>query len=158
MNLLIIRHAIAEDIKLNVPDKDRPLSQKGSHLFHTFCQQIHFLDLKFEFLLSSPLLRAKQTARIFSKYFPTHKKTEVESLLPSAEPESFLTHLSTLNSKSVVLVGHQPFLNSFIQMCLSETREFIILKRGSMVLLNFPGFVKKYSAILKFLLDPKYLK
>ena len=160
MNLLIIRHAIAEYASLNIQDKDRPLSPKGRKLFHQFCKQIHFPDLNFELLLTSPLLRSKQTADIFSNYFSIEKTKQVESLIPSANPESFLIELSGINLKSAVIVGHQPFLNYFVNLCLSssDARQFILLKRGGMAFIEFPLIVKKHSANLKALLDPRYIK
>ena len=158
MKLLIIRHAIAKYEGATTPDSQRTLSPKGREVFHQLCKQIHFLDLHYDLLLTSPFLRSKQTAEIFSMYFSVTQTKQTESLKPSALPESFLVELSATGLNSIALVGHQPFLNHFIKLCLSsDKREFLILKRGAMVFLEFPFGVKEHSAILKSLLDPHYL-
>jgi len=158
MRLLIIRHAIAEYEGVMTPDEKRALSPKGKKIFHELCKQIQFLNLKYDLLLTSPFLRSKQTADIFSMYFSVTKTQETKELKPTASPESFLLYLSATGLNSVALIGHQPFLNQFISLCLTEdSREFLILKRGAMVFLDFPLIVKKHSALLKSFLDPKYI-
>ena len=158
MKLLVIRHAIAEYEGAVVPDSKRALSPKGKERFHQSCKQLHFLNLKYDLLLTSPLLRSKQTADIFSMYFSIGKTEQTESLTPTANPESFLVELSATGLNSVAIVGHQPFLNQFLNLCLSPNkREFLVLKRGAMAFLEFPLIVKEHSAILKSLLDPSYL-
>ena len=158
MKLLVIRHAIAEYEGAAIPDSKRALSPKGRKIFHQLCKQIQFLDLSFDLLLTSPLLRSQQTAEIFLMYFSISKTEQTESLKPSANPESFLIELSATGLNSIALVGHQPFLNQFISLCLSvDKREFLILKRGAMVFLEFPLIVKEHSAILKSFLDPSFL-
>ena len=158
MKLLVIRHAIAEYEGSMTPDPKRALSSKGKKIFHRLCKQIQFLDLKYDLLLTSPFLRSKQTADIFSMYFSAAATQESKNLKPSADTESFLIYLSATGLNSVAIIGHQPFLNQLISLCLSsDTREFLILKRGAMAFLEFPLIVKKHSAILKSLLDPQYL-
>lgn len=158
MKLLAIRHAIAEYEGVATPDSKRALSPKGRKIFHQLCKQIQFLNLSIDLLLTSPLLRSKQTAEIFSMYFSATKTSTTESLKPSASPESFLAELSATGQGSIALVGHQPFLNQFLGLCLSaDKREFLVLKRGAMAFLEFPLIVKEHSAILKSLLDPSYL-
>lgn len=158
VKLLVIRHAIAEYEGMGIPDSKRALSPQGKKIFHQLCKQIQFLNWPVDLLLTSPFLRAQQTAEIFSMYFSPTQTKQTESLKPSSSPESFLEELSAIGLNSIALVGHQPFLNQFISLCLSaDKREFLILKRGSMVFLEFPLIVKKHSAILKSLLDPNYL-
>ena len=157
MNLLVIRHAAAEEISQTGQDKDRPLSAKGRDSFNQFCKNLSFLDLKFDLLLESHLLRAKQTADIFCQYFSVSQKDQSNNLDPLSKPESLLLELSSYNLSFIALIGHQPFLGRFMSFCLTaDESAFILLKRGAMALLDFPLAIQSGSAQLKSLLDPKY--
>ncbi|MCZ0933247.1 MAG: histidine phosphatase family protein [Oligoflexia bacterium] len=157
MNLLVIRHAMAEEISQTGQDKDRPLSAKGRERFNQFCKHLSFLDLQFDLLLESHLLRAQQTADIFCKYFSVQQRERSNNLDPSSEPESLLLELASHNLNSIAVIGHQPFLSRFINFCLTTDEEaFIIFKRGAMAFLDFSLAVQPGSAQLKSLLDPKY--
>ena len=77
MKLLVIRHAVAEDQSFTGKNPDPPLSQKGYEEFSQKCSQLKPLNLKFDLLLDSHLLRSQQTADIFCKYFLFKKGVEV---------------------------------------------------------------------------------
>ena len=157
MNLLVIRHAVAEEISQTGQDKDRALSSKGQEHFDQFCKQLSFLDLKFNLLLESHLLRAQQTTDIFCKYFSVQQRELSHNLDPLAEPTQLLLELSTYNLNSIAIVSHQPLLSRFINFCLTtDEKAFVIFKRGAMAFLEFPLAVQSGSAQLKSLLDPKY--
>ena len=157
MNLLVIRHAIAEELSQTAQDKDRPLSAKGQNQFNQFCKHLSFLNFKFDLLLESHLLRAQQTADIFCKYFSVQQKEKSYNLDPSADPEDLLLELSSYDLNSIAVVGHQPFLSRFLHFCLTaDEKTFIIFKRGAMAFLDFPLAVQSGSAQLQSLLEPKY--
>ena len=157
MELLVIRHAIAEEISSTSQDKDRPLSVKGKNYFNQLCEHLSFLDLEFDLLLESHLIRAQQTADIFCKYFSVKDREKSKNLNPLSDPKNLLFDLSAYNLNSIVVVGHQPFLSHFINLCLVHgEKDFIIFKRGAMAFLDFPLAVQAGSAQLKSLLDPKY--
>lgn len=156
MKLLVIRHAIAEYEGVATPDEKRALSPKGQRVFHEICKQVKLPQ--YDLLLTSPFLRSKQTAEILSMYFTFTKNQQTEALKPLAHPESFLLTLSASGLNSVAFIGHQPFLNQFLSLCLTDDkREFLNLKRGAMAFLEFPLIVKKHSALLRGLIDPKHL-
>ena len=158
MKLLIVRHAIAEDISPTGKDGDRPLSSKGSEKFKQICKNLQHLDLKFDLLLDSPLLRSQQTADIFSEYFSVKKRQTSQNLKPLAMPEYLLLEIEASHADSVVVFGHQPFLTKFISYCVVGDRKiFTSLKIGGMAFLEFPLAVQSGSARIKVLLAPMYL-
>ena len=159
MKLLVIRHAIAEDLSPTGQDKDRPLSAKGVKKFNQICKYLSSMNLKFDLLFDSPLLRSQQTADIFCEYFPIPQRERSLNLKPLAEVSDLLSEISAYDKHSVVIVGHQPFLAQFINYCLTEDkRVFISLKRGAMAFLEFPVPVQLGTALLKALLAPKYFE
>ena len=157
MELLVIRHAIAEEISPTSQDKDRHLSVKGRSHFNQLCEHLSFLDFEFDLLLESHLIRAEQTADIFCNYFSVKHREKSENLNPLSDPKNLLLDLSAYNLNSIAVVGHQPFLSRFINLCLTHTeKDLIIFKRGAMAFLDFPLAIQSGSAQLKSLLDPKY--
>lgn len=158
MNLLLVRHAIAEDVSPTGQDSDRPLSPEGRDRFKQTCKKLVHLKLEFDLLLDSPLLRSQQTADIFCKYFSVQKRETSTALQPLATASDLLMELSAHSVDSAVIFGHQPFLTKFINHCVTEDkRVFTLLKRGGMAFLEFPLSVKAGGAVLKALLAPKYL-
>lgn len=157
MKLLIVRHAIAEDTSPTGRDRDRSLSPKGREKFKQICKHLDHLNLKFDLLLDSPLLRSQQTADIFCEYFSVQKRERSEKLKPLAEAADLFIEIESYNVSSLVIVGHQPFLTGFISYCLAVSVDFTSLKRGGMAFLEFPLAVQAGSAVMKALLAPKYL-
>ena len=158
MKLLVIRHAIAEDISPTGRDEDRPLSAKGRDLFKKFCLAFNHLSWHFNLLLDSPLLRSQQTADIFCKYFSVRQRETSKNLKPLAEPSDLLLEIESYRFDTAVIFGHQPFLTKFISFCVTgEERAIAVIKRGAMAFLDFPLSVEPGSAVIKTLIAPKYL-
>ena len=157
MKLLVVRHAIAEDTSPTGKDEDRPLSLKGREIFWKICKSLNHLDLKFDLLLDSPLLRSQQTADIFCEHFFVQKRARSSNLKPLSEVSELFLEIKAGNASSIVVIGHQPFLTKFINYCVTkDQRVFILLKRGGMAFLEFPLAVKAGYAIMEALLSPRF--
>ena len=154
MKVLVVRHGLAESSAVG----ERALTEEGRTQFQTICQRLESLKLSFDLLLHSPLLRARQTADIFCDFFPVKKHEKTDHLKPDADVQFFFEALSAVPAKSLVLVGHQPFLSYFISVSLAENRQsFISLERGGMAFLEFSNPPVPGSAILTALLNPRIL-
>lgn len=157
MELLLIRHADAEEVSPTGEDSDRPLSSKGRDRFQQICKNLDHLKWKFDLLLDSPLLRAQQTADIFCKYFFVQKRETNINLKPMALVSHLLIEIQTYGVDTIAIVGHQPFLTKFINHSVTQDqRVFTSLERGGMAFLEFPLAVKHGEAVLQALLPPKY--
>ena len=68
MNLYLMRHGIAlpQDDPSVASDSERPLSHKGVKRMRKAAKGVRRLDIPFDALLTSPLLRARQTAEIIA--------------------------------------------------------------------------------------------
>ena len=143
MKLLVVRHAIAEDRNPGGSDRDRPVSKKGRKRFQKICTNLSHLNLQFDLLLDSPLLRSQQTADIFCENFSVAERKRSENLNPLAEVSDLLLEIKAYNVDRVVIVGHQPFLTEFINHCVTEDKRiFTLLKRGGLAFLDFPLVVQ----------------
>lgn len=106
MQLLLLRHANADTVA--VVDDERPLSSKGreqAHKVASFCKRN---DLAPALILTSPLRRADETARIVSRELGVELVTE-DWLASGMEPAAALEGLKQYQShETVMIVGHEP--------------------------------------------------
>src|SRR5882672_671424 len=124
MNLFLLRHGIA--VERGTPgcekDAERPLTPKGERRLSQIADAMDAMGLKFDLILSSPYVRARQTAEIVADALGLKKKLEFsESLTPDGDARSLIGVLNKLEPKpaSVLLVGHEPFLSDLISTLTS---------------------------------------
>jgi len=143
MNLLLIRHAIAEDretwAKAGEDDSLRPLTREGQKKFKKSSGGLRVLVPEIDMLLTSPLTRARETAEILSSTFGDMKVTTVAALAPGRRPSEMVTWLKSHKaSGTAVLVGHEPDMGALASWFLSGLHEsFIEIKKGGAVLIAF---------------------
>jgi phosphohistidine phosphatase len=113
MQIWLVRHAIAvEPEEFSGTDAERPLTEKGIRKFKEFAEWLAEEATGPEIILTSPLVRAVQTAELLAKAFG-HKKKEVvqESTLgPGCTPHAILEAAASHGAGRVAIVGHQPDL------------------------------------------------
>ncbi|MBF0571221.1 MAG: phosphohistidine phosphatase SixA [Candidatus Omnitrophica bacterium] len=164
MELYFLRHAIAEE-RGDPRYKDdglRPLTAQGKRKMHRAALGIQALGLTFDAVISSPYLRAKQTAEIVAKVYKLKNKSIhlTNNLLPPASIEELLSEVSIHFPKSqkILLVGHEPQLSEMVSRLLKSGRPLDIdFKKGGLCCLSVPDFPDHSNAILHWLLTPAQL-
>jgi phosphohistidine phosphatase len=109
--LYIVRHAIAEERGDRFPDDSlRPLSAKGIERFQKVARGLRALDVSFDRILTSPLVRARQTADILAQEVEGRPDVlEVRGLVPDGTFEDMCAALEACRGlSSIALVGHEP--------------------------------------------------
>lgn len=157
MELYLIRHGIAEDrAKYNL-DQDRPLTEQGIQKTNQIAQRLNHLGVQFDLILTSPLLRAKQTAQIIQRAGLSQKIEVFRPLTPEGNFQDWLNWwLNSLynneNSK-LALVGHQPNLGNWAETLLwgSQTNNLVVKKAG-IIGLNLPKKINPIGNSNLFLL------
>ena len=97
MNLYLLRHGIAAEPGLAgfQPDSERPLTAKGENRLRTAVRAMEKLELSFDLMLSSPFLRAKQTAETITRNFKLRKKLAFsDDLTPTGNPRLLIQQLN----------------------------------------------------------------
>ena len=98
------------------------------------------LKLSFDLILSSPYLRARQTAEIVAEALKARKKLELtDSLTPGGSPKKLVELLNQLQPapESVMLVGHEPYLSGLVSLLVSgEARSAVVMKKGGLCKLS----------------------
>jgi phosphohistidine phosphatase len=139
MRLIVIRHAIAVDRSPDIPDDARPLTQEGKKRFRQAARGLARLFPPPDLLLTSPLLRARQTARIASKAW--HVPLTDEDALGGgsvADLESALRRVPA--QATVALVGHEPQLSEFLAHLVGSNQpDRLTFKKGGAAVVDLPA-------------------
>jgi phosphohistidine phosphatase len=164
MNLLLIRHGIAEDrfefARQNGNDDERPLTDKGTARMRTGAEGLKRLAPSLDVLASSPLTRARQTADILQKVYGSPRPMIVEALSPGRDPEEVADWLALLAADATVAaVGHEPDLSELVGwLATGERHGFVEMKKGGACLLEITSSPGACSARVEWLLTPKQLR
>lgn len=140
MHLYLIRHGIAADREDPncPPDADRPLTPKGIKRSYAAAQGLRALGVKPDFVLTSPWLRAVQTAEIFCEtiHFPAKKIISTDTLKGTGAPPDLLRELQPMKDKIVFCFGHEPHLHQTIGYILHTHSKITELKKAGIALLE----------------------
>jgi len=156
MQLLVFRHGIAEDAGPDGTDDSRRLTEEGIKKTKKIVKRLAEFAPEPEVILTSPRVRAKQTADIAADRFGLNPV--IDSTLADYSHESIIETLDQREEQVVMIVGHEPVLSALIeQLCTGgEGTHFVQLKKAGCALLDyFPGSVG-YAA-LNWLVTPKLL-
>jgi len=162
MELLIIRHAIAyeRDRRRWRDDGARPLSPAGKKLSRKAAAGLKEFGNAPNRLLTSPLLRARQTAQILTEVAGWPQAQEAAELLPAETAPAVLARLGKERSKRVAIVGHQPALGTFLAVCLlgEDATVPIELKKSAVACVSFAGSPRAGRGVLQWLATPRMLR
>lgn len=163
MNLLIVRHGIAVD--RGDPaypwDDDRPLTPEGIHKFRIAARGLKEVAPKPDRILSSPLVRARQTAEILRDAVASDLDIVIEPHLePGGDFGATAKALFTLPDETIAIVGHEPHVSGFTAYLLSgaDQHPSLLFKKGAAALVTFPGRLEPGAGTLQWLMQPGALR
>ncbi len=117
MTLYLIRHAEAEERRDGLPDRDRRLTDKGRAQTRRLLRALEKLGVRFDVLISSPLVRAVETADGLATLAIAREKNEHLA----QTPDSALLELIRKRSGDIGLVGHEPYMSQLVSLLLLGT-------------------------------------
>ncbi len=162
MEVYVVRHGIAidrEDPKCP-PDPERYLTEEGVEKTKRVAAAVAALGATPDLLLSSPYVRAMQTAEIFASAldYSKQKIRRTDLLLPGAEPSLFFRELAKDKQTSTLFVfGHAPQLDDIIAAALGSKHHITSLKKAGVALLELKR-VSPPNGQLVWLAPPKLLR
>jgi phosphohistidine phosphatase len=170
MDIFILRHASAGLKRANpILDRKRPLDKEGKRHCLQLAHVLNAMKLQFDVIVSSPLKRSLQTASFVGTEMGYEQKILSS---PALAPEGTLADFQKLlreyaEFESVLLVGHNPNLTSFLGSLLVPASAFpamsvdgrsalapVRLRKGSLARLN----MTRGPATLQWLLDPRTVR
>jgi phosphohistidine phosphatase len=162
--LLILRHAIAMDRDeadaLSLSDFERPLTDKGRERMAQVASGIKRTIHEPALILSSPLLRARQTAEILAAQYDTVDMDIIEELSPGHSLHQLIAVLQKQQvAAPLVIVGHEPSLSTFAGLLLCG-RPFspLQLKKAGAALFEFNQRIDSGCGTLLWLMPPRLLR
>ena len=165
MKLLIVRHADAGDreefAKTGKPDYQRPLSKKGVDQMKSAVAGLKKLVPTVDLIVTSPYVRAEQTAEIVRSAYGADVPQEItDALEPEKSPAEFETWLHEHDELEVVVaVGHEPHLGTLATWLMTGSDDSRVdLKKGGACLIVFEKRLKRRSGVLRWLMGPAELK
>lgn len=157
MKIYLLRHGIATEREDPARDSERPLTSKGRQEMEGIAAALKKLKVKPDLILSSPYLRADQTARIVAKEFNLEKSLKhTDLLVPEANPEALIEAIGReYQVDELALVGHYPNMGLLLEAFLGLNMDSqIVLKKGGLCCLSVDDIHAKPPAALDWLLTP----
>jgi phosphohistidine phosphatase len=162
LELILVRHAIAfeRDRARWRDDGERPLSPEGKRKFRKAVAGLAKWLPKVDAVLTSPLVRTRQTAEILTGVAHWPKAIDTAELAPSGSPVAALAVLRGRTEKRLAVVGHEPRLGELLALCIAgaEARPFAPLKKGGVACVVFEGEVAAGKGTLMAFVPPRVMR
>jgi phosphohistidine phosphatase len=160
MQLLIIRHGIAEEAAPGDDDSGRSLTSDGEKKMKSVAAGLQTIVETLDVIGASPLLRAQQTAKIVADAYGDLPIDTVDALSPGSEPSAIVDWLGQhASAKLVAIVGHEPHLGMLVTWFMTGAQNSRVeLSKGGAALLEFSSRPSAASAILQWLLTGSQLR
>jgi phosphohistidine phosphatase len=154
VKLYIMRHGPAEDQSSSGRDYDRSLTPSGRERVRGVARLLVNEDEAPLWVVSSPLVRALQTAEIVAASTKLSERggsvDTRQELEPGVDCVPFVKELLREDRKRVMLVGHEPDCSTLVGLLVGEPLP-VSMDKAMVVGLS----VKSNGAALRFVLDPK---
>ena len=161
IELYLVRHAIAAERGPKYPDdKLRPLTPDGTKKFKQSVPALMELGVVIDFVLTSPLVRARETAQLLAAGLkPKPAIAEVEALAPGGRHQAIIEAIKThaKRNRRLALVGHEPDLGELAARLLGA-RGMVEFKKGGIGLIEVNGATLGGPGTLRWMLMPKALR
>jgi phosphohistidine phosphatase len=162
VRLYLLRHGIAEETAPQGDDGARRLTDAGRARMRAQAAGMRALGLSFDVILTSPLVRAAQTAAIVAAAFSTGPAPrEFPALAGGVPAAEILEALRPLvRSGHVLAVGHEPDLGRLAALILTGSTEGLALRmnKGTMAAIDLRSARPKAGAELRWVLTPRQLR
>jgi len=169
IEIYLLRHGIAADLGEGgvFHDADRPLTGAGLIRMKAIAASMRKMDLKFNLILTSPYLRARQTAETVATALQLQNRMKVcDALAPArafaggggANAEIFI-QMGAYQFERVLLVGHQPDLSELASFLLTGNRNLNIeFRKGGICGIQIASLPPRGPGLLRMLLAPRHMR
>jgi phosphohistidine phosphatase len=151
MKLYVMRHGPAEDFAPSGRDADRALTPSGRDRVREVAKLLIKSDEAPRVIISSPLVRALQTAEIVAAEVGVDRVETTRELAPGGDAYGFARALMSGDRKRPMIVGHEPDLSSLVATFIGGFSQDML--KAMVVGLH----ARDGATTLRFVLDPKAL-
>jgi phosphohistidine phosphatase len=160
LELYLIRHGIAAERGDKYPDDSkRPLTVAGLASLRKEVKALVKLGITFDQIISSPLLRTKQTAEVFAQGLPAKPPLVFsDALAPAGSSADVVQELGKhMRKGSIALVGHEPNLGELAARLIGARAAFEF-RKGAICRIDFEVFPPKGLGHLQWFVTPRMLR
>lgn len=164
LDVYLIRHAAAEERGFAWPDDDiRPLSAEGRAGMRKAARGLVRLGVTFNVILTSPLVRARQTAEVVAEAFDARPPiVVVDALAPGGRDADLLVELTRhSHRRAIAMVGHEPDLGELAVRLVGSERA-LAFKKGAVCRIDLGSIPESIPpaqpGILRWFLTPAVLR
>ncbi|MEK6299237.1 MAG: phosphohistidine phosphatase SixA [Acidobacteriota bacterium] len=164
MELYLIRHGVAQQLGLknDFTDEKRTLTTEGRDRMREAARGLRKLGVQLDLLLTSPLVRAVETAELVAEAVGLSKKEIIQTggLAPGGSADELFAEIkSHTGVESAALVGHEPYLGELAARMVQGSGRFAMnLRKGSVCSINVVETVPAFRGELVWLMTPKQLR
>jgi len=157
MEIYILRHGIAESQEPGASDARRALTDQGRAKLRLVLNRARLADVSPSLILTSPYVRAAQTAELAAEILGYGKAVvRTDALLPSSSAAAVWREIcSHGGERAVLLAGHEPLLSETASYLLGSDRVIVELKKGSLLFIEIEKLNRESAGVLKWMLTPR---
>ena len=160
MDLYLIRHAEAQPLGEGGvrDDAERPLTAAGHGQCGPLAGALQRQGVRLEHVVTSPLLRARQTAEGLLKNLapPTPELHTCDFLAPGGKRRKLTRFLRGLGAQSVAIVGHAPDLDLYAGWLIGAKKAQVDLAKAGAACIHFDDEPGKGVGVLTWLVTPEW--
>ena len=160
--LYLVRHGIAKDVGEDGirKDFDRPLSALGIERTEQVMAGLDTVIVVYpDVILTSPLIRAKETAKICELQLTGSREVvSTDMLEPGVPPVEMMQWIDHLDWTCMMLVGHMPDMAMLAGACLTSEALDIVFKKASVCCIHFDRYIQPRGGELVWHLQPGILR
>lgn len=159
--LYLIRHGLAAERGENYPDDTkRPLTSRGIQKLRREAKALNALDVSFDVILTSPLVRARQTAEALASGLRVPPPVvNAPSLAPGGTHNAIVDELAKQSHrrKKMAVVGHEPGIGELAARLLG-LRKPVEFKKGGICRIDVTALPPTGPGQLRWFLTPRMLR
>jgi phosphohistidine phosphatase len=158
--IYLVRHAIAAERGTAWPDDTkRPLTERGVSRFKDVVGGLRWLDVAIDEVITSPLVRARQTADLLADGLGGKPVVRVlEALAPGHSPSAVMAQVARLARRPrIALVGHEPGLGELAAHLLGASRP-MPFRKGGVCRIDVESLTTKRAGTLAWFVTPRILR
>ena len=157
MELYLLRHGVAESGGAGRPDAQRRLTDAGKEKLRQVLARARSAKVAPSLILTSPLVRAVETARIAAQELGYRGAIpETDALLPSSTPAATWRELRSHGEEAAILVaGHEPLLSELASFLLGTSRVVVEMKKGALARIDLEVSAGAPQGLLRWLITAK---
>ena len=160
LELYLIRHGLAADRGEEYPDDSkRPLTSEGISRLKKEAKGLDSLDVAFDLIITSPLVRARQTADVLAETMKAKPSVATaDALTPAGGPAAVMQELAKhMKRARIAIVGHEPNMGE-LAAHLIGSKTPVPFKKGAVCRIDFAVFPPKGKGQIIWFATPRMLR